>query len=378
MSLLTQFYPSSTGGEGSGYTGLVNSVYSSTLVQDVLSCAYNGVTGWYYLLVQYVNTETQESDVRVGRTPVAVTLVSRDGESWSMSSSFPYLGNSASWVIGQQAMVAPPAGSSDAVTLTSWSDSSSGSSTDRNIGYSESPTQPVSFSQSSLGTATGTSYLSTFYDRTDGTYVALTKANPPARALSNDGVTWSSSMSTIPLPGSPAGCSFAYRYYTDIYAYQGTNLLRSTNAGSSWSTVTTSLPTNLGAIVAGGEGNGVMTSTGGYYSTDHGLTWTAWNPGPDNITTVGGMVYNEKADVFVGKSTTLKTVVVSTDGTGSQWRIAAPGNTELQAQMYSSTNWVTAPGMDIYMVPPALGSLRGAGIPSTNQRFICKVDASSL
>ena len=379
MSLLTQFYPSSSGGNGSTSIGYVSGYpYLDTNLENIFSAAYNPTTGWYYIV-----TGLSRDDINGYQTQGGNILASRDGENFTLGYAANLIANgygkSYNFPLGT-----PSGANNDAVVLAQSISQQPGS-----YGYlvatldGGSDAGPVSFTPKSpaAGAMMNAPALAS-YNSNSGRYLIVgNDAGTYKQTTSTDGATWSAIANaggTVPV-GTLTAYAARGRQTTYINIDASTALYKTTDGGLAWTAVGGTLPVT-GPLAAGAENTGNLALAKGYYSTNEGVSWQPWSA-PAGVTELSSIAYSDKADRYIGwASTALNSsvagkMVVSTDGTGSTWVYAAAGDTELQAQLWGLTltrNAAIGLGTDLYYIPQSAAS----GFSSS--AYIAKVDVSLL
>ena len=379
MSLLTQFYSSSSGGSGSTSIGYVSGYpYQDTNLENIFSAAYNPTTGWYYIV-----TGLTRDDVNGYLTQGGNILASTDGENFTLGYASNL--NANGYVKAYNfPLVTPSGANNDVVALGQTTNQQTGSYGALMVTLDGgSSTGPVSFTPRNVGGgAMMSSPFLASYNSNSGRYLVVgNDAATYKQTTSTDGATWSALANaggTVPV-GALTAYAARGRQTTYINIDSSTALYKSTDGGLAWTAIGGTLPVT-GPLAAGAENTGNLALAKGYYSTNEGVSWQPWSA-PAGVTELGSIAYSDKADKYIGwaslnlNSSVIGRMVVSTDGTGSTWVYAAAADTDLQAQLWGLTltkNAAIGLGTDLYYIPQAAAS----GYASAS--YIAKVDVSLL
>jgi len=377
MSLLTQFYPSSSGGAGSGIQGYVAGFpYGDSGVYNVSGASLNGATGIYYLSSQfYIYDQTYGQQFAY-----TIAYSSRDGENWDLGFVGQGGGNQS---ISYLNLITPGAGGANDATMMGLQTGSGGGGGYNDTIYATSngagaAGQAGFQTINNFGTGlrdmrggyyqAGNRYYVVGYDNTDSIYCYT----------STDAKSWSGAALGL------VGYAFTSRGRTEGYLMGSDQVLqRTTNGGLTWTATGVAKPAGSYNIAAGAEGTGNLIADG-YYTTNNGATWPAMSL-PAGVTNITSLAYSDKADRYIawaGGSNNYANfgkMLVSTDGTGSTWTVAAASDPALAAQLWGRTLGTNAGiglGTDLYYMAPA--AFFSNSVDNQSSAVISKIDVSLL
>ena len=379
MSLLTQFYPSSSGGGGASTNiGYLSGVpYGDTGITGLSYANYNPTTGVYYLAM------TGRYTIDTNNFVYYKVLSSPDGANFNLSFATESSYNQSYSFLG---IGSPGTGSVNDAPLFGLSQTSFGSTSSyiyttpqgggstAQVGFL-SPSFPdqLTFFNSVAYYTAGNRYYLVARDRSDSIDYTY---------YSTNGSTWTKG--SQPVVGNSAS-TFSARGRTQGYVSSaGSQLGKTTDGGLNWNLVGVTIPSGATQLAAGAEGTSNLI-VGTYYTTNDGATWLPMNL-PAGVGGISSPAYSDLADRYIGWAQTASPfdpaygkMIVSTDGTGSTWNFAASGNPELAAQLYGrtlGTNAAIGLGTNLYYLPAYSAIAQGAQPVST--AVVAQVDVSTL
>jgi hypothetical protein len=377
MSLLTQFYPSSSGGGGAsasiGY--LSGFPYGDTGVQNVSFASYNQVTGVYYLASagRYV-------DPIYGSNQVYYAVYSGDnGRDFTLSFSTQQSYNqNYSWL----GITTPGSGSVNDSTLMGLGTTNSGTT-----GSQLYATPPGGGAATQAGFIV-TGYANSSFLGSAGYYTAGNRYYYLAQDGSNY-YSWTAtnigSFSQTAGLGAALSSGLVTRGRTEGYYISSNTLYKTTDGGLNWTQTGVSFPVGSSQLAVGAEGTGNIIIGSGYYTTNDGASWLPMTL-PAGVSTLTSVGYSDLADRYIAwapsslTSSAAGKMLVSTDGTGSTWTFAASGDSQLAAQLSGRTLGVNAAlglGTNLYYMPP-FSSVGPYGSGQISTGVIAQVDVSLL